>query len=118
MCQREKYVIVRFGARAPPLQLCINCPNRAKERQGLIDQVASQVVQQTTGFLHCTALAPAALQLRPPSLETGLEARDAPQHPFVQEAAERQELTVPATVVVRNYRQPFLTRHLNHLSGF
>jgi hypothetical protein len=104
MRKREKHVVVCRGACPPAIQLRVNLANGTEERHGLIDEVAAEVIEQTTSLLHRTALAPTALQLGPPSLEAGLEALDTSEHSFPDESAERQVLTVPTTVVIGRHR--------------
>ena len=65
----------------------------------LVDQVRTQVVEQARQVIRTARLAPAALGLRPPALEAGLEPVDAPERAVVDESAGSEDLGIPSPVL-------------------
>lgn len=95
----EEGVVVGLGARAARVGLRVDPYGRSEQHQGLVHDVAAEVVQQTADLLRGARLAPAALQLRAPALEAGLEALDLAEVVFGDEAAQGEEVVVPAAVL-------------------
>jgi hypothetical protein len=67
--ERDEGVVVRGHPRAPYVALAVDLPHRPQQPHRLVDQMAAEVVQQTSDFFGAARLAPAALGRRPPPLE-------------------------------------------------
>jgi hypothetical protein len=62
--------------------------------------VAAEVVQQPARLLGIAELAPAAGKLGPPALEPRLEAEHATDRILVEQPQQRQEIAVPAPILL------------------
>ncbi len=108
MGDRDERVVVRRRTGPPYVGLRVDRDRRAEERQRLVDDVAAQVVQQAADLLRIARLAPAALRLRPPALEAGLEALHLAQLAALDQRGQGAEVVVPATVLEDREQQPAL----------
>jgi hypothetical protein len=70
MRERDENIIVDFDARPASIELGVDISDRAEQMQRLIDQMRAEIVKQTARESRRALLAPAALQLRAPSLES------------------------------------------------
>src|SRR5207253_2144699 len=70
---RDERVVVDLGAGAADVRLGVHGGGGAEEGEGLVDDMAAEVVEQTSDLCGVAGLAPAALGLRSPPLEAGLE---------------------------------------------
>lgn len=120
MGDREERVVVGGGAGAAYIGLRVHLHGRSEQDERLVDDMAAQVVQQPADLLRVARLAPAALRLRTPPLETGLEALYVAQLTVRDQAGEGEEVVVPAAVLEDREQQPALLgegRELPRLGG-
>src|SRR5256885_14199752 len=110
MLQRHEAVVVRFHTATAAIQLRIHRHDGAKQREGLIDEMAAEVIQQSAGFGRIGLLAPAALRYRAPSFEAGLEAQDVTECTIVREAPNGTEVTVPSPILIDGEQRTLLVR--------
>ena len=80
--------------------------------------MAAEVVEQPTGVLRVTRLAPAGRELRSPPLETGLEPRDLAKGFLFQQFPQGQEVSVPAPVLEHRQQEPALGSRIDESAPF
>ncbi len=117
MGERDEGVVVGLGAGAADVRLGVDLGDRAEEDQGLVDDVAAEVVEQTSDLCRVAGLAPAALELRAPALEAGLEAPGVAEFTVGEEPPEGQEVVVPAAVLEDGEEQAALLGEGGQLAG-
>ena len=73
--------------------------DRAKQLDGLVDQVGAEVVEDAAAFGQGGGVPPVPEAFRPPPLKARLEGPDLPQRAVREELLERQEVGVPPAVL-------------------
>ncbi len=117
MGEGDEGVVVGLRARPADIGLGVYGDDRAEERQRLVDEMAAEVVEQSADLQRVTGLAPAALGLRPPALEPGLEALDLAEGALFDELADRTEVVVPAAVLEDGQQQTAVGGQRGELLG-
>ena len=90
-------VVDGLGPRALQGEVGVDGVGRAEEAEGLVDEVGAEVVPQATAGDR--GLAPALADLRAEAVEAGFERQDLAERAIGDEAAQREEVGVPAAVV-------------------
>ena len=99
----EGFGVGSVRVRAVLRRLPVAVRYRAKELDGLVDQVGAEVVEDAAAVGHCGGVAPVPEALRPPPFKARFEAADLAQRSFPDELSQRQEVGVPAAVL--KYRE-------------
>src|SRR5450759_1183987 len=90
--QRNKHIVVHHRAGSPSVELRVHVRRRSEQREGLIDQVTSQIKQQSAPFPRVALLAPSTFQSGTPALEPRLEAMNLAERAFTEQTAHRQKI--------------------------
>src|SRR5258708_38324212 len=113
--QGDEHVVIRGDSRAPDVELRVHVRHWSEQRQSLIDQMAPEVEQQSTGFAWVAELAPAALCVGPPPVEMRLEAMNFAECVLGEETAEGQKIAVPSAILIHGKKNAPAPRRLDEL---
>ena len=83
---------------------------RAEQKERLVDEVATEVVEESTCVLRVTGLAPATRRARAASARSGTRSARPRPGRLLQQPADGQEVAVPAPVLEHGQHHAALTR--------
>jgi hypothetical protein len=115
--ESDKGIVVDACSGAARLELSVHGPDRPEQLEGLVDEMAAEVEENTSPLLRRRPLAPTFGNLRAPPLETRLEPKDLAHGFLLQKAAERQEIAVPAAILKDGQHHPALVGFFHETSG-
>lgn len=113
----EEGVVVGLRGWTADVGLGVDGDDRAEQGQRLVDEVAAEVVEEPAQLRRVAGLAPAALGLRAPALEAGLEALDVTERAVVDQLADGAEVVVPAAVLEDGEQQAAVLGERGELLG-
>src|SRR2546423_13484079 len=87
----DEGVVVDLGRRPPRVELGVDARDGAEEEQRLVDEMATEVVEEAPRLDRIAGLAPAASKLPPPALEPRFESVHAPEPARGEELPDGQE---------------------------
>ena len=99
MCQRDERVVVRVDACAAAIQFGVYRRDGPEEQERLIDEVATEVVEQAARLLRIAALAPASLRRRTPAIEPRFESKYRSQGVLGEEPPNGEKVAIPAAIL-------------------
>src|SRR4051794_31592236 len=107
--QGEKEVVIDLRSGSYSAYFGVHTVHGAEERQGLVDEMAAQVEQQTTGHAGVRALTPGTrIDLREPAFIAGFEPVHSAERSLLKERLNSAEISVPSAIVVDADQQVLL----------
>ncbi|GAC1478223.1 MAG: hypothetical protein NVS1B4_21790 [Gemmatimonadaceae bacterium] len=99
MNEGDKSIVIGIHSGTMTVELRVHTIDRSEEYERLVHQVAAEVEEYAAGVDRLPALAPGARRDGTPTVETRLEAQYLAKRSLVMEAAHREEVTVPTSVL-------------------
>ncbi len=117
--QGNEDVVVDLGVGTSAIDLCVDPRGSSEQHDGLVDQMAPDIEQQTARVRGICALAPrVSPHGRSPAIESGLEPDDRSQGILRQEPADREEVAVPSSVLEDREEQTALLGRRDEAAAF
>ena len=95
----DERIVIHLHAVAPAIELGVDVERGTEEQERLIDEMAPEIEEETSGLFRCAALTPVVPRDGAPAIESRLQAKRGAKRILGEELPKREEVAIPPAIL-------------------